>query len=116
VGAGCTGSGAGWIWAVGAGWSVGAAGSSCVSGIASPAWPIQATTVFTGTVVPSGTRMRSSTPSSKVSISMFDLSVSISNRTSPLWTGSPSRLSHAISVHSSVIWPGRGMRIGVAIR
>ena len=92
------------------------AAGSWASGIASPAWPIQASSVLTGTVAPSGTRMRSSTPSSNVSISMFDLSVSISNRTSPLWTGSPSCLSQDWSVHSSVIWPGRGMRIGVAIR
>ena len=59
--------------------------------------------------------IRSRTPSSNASTSIVDLSVSISKRTSPFATGSPSFLCQAMTVHSSVIWPGFGMRIGCAM-
>ena len=94
----------------GAAASTGTAGSG-VSGIASPGWPTQAQTWFTGTVSPSWATIRSRTPSSKASTSIADLSVSISNSTSPLATWSPSRLCQAMTVHSSVICPGFGIRI-----
>jgi hypothetical protein len=85
------------------------------SGISSPGWPTYATTEFTGTVSPSSTSRRKRTPASKASTSITALSVSISNSTSPLATGSPSALFQVRSVHSSVIWPGRGIRIGRTI-
>ena len=77
--------------------------------------PIQPHTAFTGAVSPSATTCASRTPSSKVSTSIELLSVSISNRTSPWWTASPTALRQRVSVHSSVIWPGLGIRIGWAI-
>ena len=62
---------------MGSDWSAGPRGTS------SPAWPTHATTALTGAVAPSATTMASRTPSSNASTSMIDLSVSISNRTSP---------------------------------
>jgi len=61
---------------------VSAAGGA--SGTASPASPIQPHRALTGAVSPSATTFASSTPSSNVSTSIVLLSVSISNRTSPL--------------------------------
>jgi hypothetical protein len=90
--------------------------AATAAGIDSPGWPIQATIDSTGTVTPSGASMRSRTPSSKASISMFDLSVSISKSGSPRTTLSPSFLNHWRTVHSSVICPGMGMRMATAIR
>ena len=83
-----------------------AAASAGASGTASPASPTQAQMLLTGTDSPAWTTILSRTPSSKASTSMTDLSVSISNRTSPRWTGSPSFLCHSTTEHSSVIWPG----------
>jgi hypothetical protein len=87
-----------------------------ISGTSSPGSPIQATMESTGTVSPSPTRTFRSVPVSKASTSMSDLSVSISKSASPFAMLSPSCLYHCRTVHSSVIWPGWGMRMGVAIR
>ncbi len=92
------------------------AGGGGASGIASPASPTHAHTELTGTVSPSWTTRARRTPSSKDSTSMALLSVSISNRMSPLWTGSPTCLCQVVRTHSSVIWPGFGIRIGMSHR
>jgi len=77
---------------------------------ASPGSPTYPQTAFTGTVWPSSTTRFRSTPFSKASTSMFDLSVSISKSTSPFSTLSPTRCARRRGRTSSVIWPGFGMR------
>ena len=95
--------------------AAGVAAAVTGSGIVSPGSPTYAQTVFTGIVAPTSAMIRRRTPSSNASTSMVDLSVSISKRMSPLLTGSPSFLCQAMTVHSSVIWPGFGMRIACAM-
>ena len=90
---GTTADAAGVADAAGTAGTAGAAGAD--SGIASPTSPTQAQTVLTGTDSPAWTRILSRTPSSNASTSITDLSVSISNRTSPRRTGSPSFLCHS---------------------
>src|SRR5690349_1790200 len=93
--------------AAGGGDTVVAAGG--VVGWTSAAVPITAIGVPMGTVVPSGTSTWASTPDSYASSSMTALSVSISARTSPLPTGSPSCLTHRLRMPSSMVSDRRGM-------
>ena len=101
--------------AAGAGAATAGAGAAGASGTASPASPIHPQTEFTGAACPSTTTIARSTPSSNVSTSMALLSVSISNSTSPRCTASPTPLCQATITHSSVICPGLGIRMGLAI-
>ena len=77
----------------------------------SPSLRISAIGVLTGTsLVPSGTRILPSVPSSIASTSMVALSVSISAITSPGLTGSPSFLSHLARLPFSMVGDSAGMR------
>src|SRR5690606_35980715 len=69
-------------------------------GGAAPAAPIRPITCPDVTVVPSGTLISCSTPSSDAGTSNTTLSVSTSASTSPRLTGSPGFLRHATSVPS----------------
>ena len=90
----------------GAAWSI-----SSIAEASSPSARITATGVLTATPsVPSGTRILPSTPSSTASSSMVALSVSISARTSPLSTVSPSFFSHFASVPSVMVGDSAGIR------
>ncbi len=61
--------------------------------------------------VPSGTRILPRVPSSTASISIVALSVSISARTSPALTASPSAFSHFASLPSVIVGDNAGIRI-----
>src|SRR6516165_4445045 len=65
--------------------------------------------------VPSGTRIFAITPSSIASYSMVALSVSISAKTSPALTLSPSFLSHLARLPFSMVGDSAGIRILVGI-
>src|SRR5690242_17982368 len=67
---------------------------------------------LTGTsLVPSGTTILASVPSSIASYSIVALSVSISAITSPVLTGSPSFLSHFARLPFSIVGDSAGIRI-----
>src|SRR5205807_199488 len=76
---------------------------TATSGIGSPGWPKKPTVLCTGTLRPGATTILSSVPSSKLSTSITDLSVSTVKRMSPLETRSPSFLRHSTIALSSVI-------------
>ena len=65
--------------------------------------------------VPSSMRILARKPSSIASTSIVALSVSISARTSPDLTGSPSFFSHLASLPSSIVGERAGIRISVAM-
>src|SRR5262245_41916610 len=104
--AGAAGGGGG-VAATGAGAGAGAAtGAGALakraemSSFASAITPISAPI---GALPPAGTRILRSTPAPSASISMLALSVSISARTSPTFTASPSFLLHLTMVPSSIV-------------
>src|SRR5438093_1416722 len=92
----------------GAGATLAGRGSSAVSAIS-------AITVATGALASAGSRMRRTIPEADASISMFALSVSISKRTSPFSTRSPSFLCHAIRRPSSIVRPSLGRMTRVTL-
>ena len=65
----------------------------------------------TGALPPSGTEIEERVPSSKASISMVALSVSISAMMSPISTSSPSFLSQRTTVPSSMVSDSLGISI-----
>src|SRR5881394_1495060 len=69
-----------------------------------------ATSVCTGTVWPSCTLISASVPAAGAGISASTLSVEISNSGSSRFTGSPTFLSHLLSVPSAMDSPIWGMR------
>src|SRR5262245_59044160 len=72
--------------------------------------------VLTATsLVPSGTRIFPSVPSSTASTSMVALSVSISAITSPDLTASPSFLSHLARLPLSIVGDRAGIKISVGM-
>src|SRR5260370_27856764 len=72
--------------------------------------------VLTATsLVPSGTRILPSVPSSTASTSMVALSVSISAMTSPDLTGSPSFLSHLARLPFSIVGDSAGINTSVGM-
>src|SRR5258707_1188320 len=78
---------------------------------ASPSARMVAIGVLTATsLVPSGTRIFPSTPSSIASTSMVALSVSISAMTSPGFTGSPSCFSHLARLPFSIVGDKAGIK------
>src|SRR5882757_7469361 len=82
----------------------------------SPSARIIAIGVLTATsLVPSGTRILPSVPSSTASTSMVALSVSISAITSPDLTGSPSFLSHLARLPFSIVGDNAGIKISVGM-
>src|SRR5215471_14968111 len=82
----------------------------------SPSPKIMAIGVLTATsLVPSGTKILPSVPSSTASTSMVALSVSISAITSPDLTASPSFLSHLARLPFSIVGESAGIRTGVGM-
>ena len=108
----------------GSGSTIGNDGSSGTAGAVAGATvsPSAASTPImrlTGTSTePAGMAMLTSTPSTAASTSMVALSVSISARTSPARTGSPTAFSHWIRFPFSMVGDSAGMRmsIGIAVR
>src|ERR1700684_2199681 len=96
---------------------LGAAPLPSFSAVASsPSARIMAIGVLTATsLVPSGTRILPSVPSSTASTSMVALSVSISAITSPDLTVSPSFLSHLERLPFSMVGDSAGMRTSVGM-
>ena len=73
--------------------------------------------VLTATsLVPSGTRIFPSVPSSTASTSMVALSVSISAMTSPDLTASPSFFSHLARLPFSIVGESAGIRTSIGMR
>src|SRR5437763_1711952 len=82
----------------------------------SPSARIIAIGVLTATsLVPSGTRIRPSVPSSTASTSMVALSVSISAMTSPDLTGSPSFLCHFARFPFSIVGESAGINTWIGM-
>ena len=81
----------------------------------SPGCPIRATTVSTGAVSPSLTRISVTIPAEGDGISASTLSVEISKRGSSLATASPTFLFHRITVPSVIDSPSCGIKTLVAI-
>src|SRR3954469_11332838 len=110
-----SGVGAGWPPPFGCG--AGAAGAFAAAAATSSPSPARiAMGVFTATLsVSSGTRIFARMPSSIASTSIVALSVSISARTSPGFTGSPSFLSHFASLPCSIVGERAGIRMSVAM-
>src|SRR5580692_4121926 len=103
-----------------AGWGAGGLGAaplpSLSAAASSPSARIMAIGVLTATsLVPSGTRILPSVPSSTASTSMVALSVSISAMTSPDLTVSPSFLSHLERLPFSMVGDSAGMRTSVGM-
>ena len=89
---------------------------SLSAALSSPSARIVAIGVLTATsLVPSGTRILPSVPSSIASTSIVALSVSISAMTSPVLTESPSFLSHLARLPFSMVGDSAGMRIWTGI-
>ena len=108
----------GWATEAGAGAATGA-GKAATGAIAtvSPFADSTAIGVFTATPsVPSGTRIWANLPASTASISIVALSVSISARTSPARTSSPTFFSQRASFPSVMVGLSAGIRICVAMR
>jgi hypothetical protein len=84
--------------------------------LSSPCARIIAMGVLTATsLVPSGTKILPSVPSSTASTSMVALSVSISAMTSPDLTLSPSFFSHLARLPFSMVGDSAGMRTSVGM-
>src|ERR1700734_4012837 len=105
-----------------AGWGAGAGGlgaaplPSLSAAASSPSARIMAIGVLTATsLVPSGTRILPSVPSSTASTSMVALSVSISAITSPDLTLSPSFLSHLARLPFSMVGERAGINTSVGM-
>src|SRR5580693_1417634 len=103
-----------------AGWGAGGLGAaplpSFSAAASSPSARIMAIGVLTATsLVPSGTRILPSVPSSTASTSIVALSVSISAITSPDLTVSPSFLSHLERLPFSMVGDSAGMRTSVGM-
>src|SRR4029077_1622543 len=97
----------------GAGTAAGAGFGAAATAL--PSASITPTTVFTCTVVPSGTLTSFRTPLAGAGISASTLSVEISNSGSSRWTLSPGFLSHLVSVPSKIDSPIWGMITSVGI-
>src|SRR5208283_214959 len=92
--------------AIGVGVGAGAAGAGAGAvATADPAPSITATTVWMGTVCPSGTLISFSTPAEGEGISASTLSVEISNSGSSRSTLSPGFFSHLVMVPSKMLSP-----------
>ncbi len=90
--------------------------TSLIADVSSPSLKITAIGVLTATsLVPSGTRILPSVPSSAASTSMVALSVSISAMTSPDLTGSPSFLSHLARLPFSIVGDSAGIKTSVGM-
>lgn len=87
-----------------------------LAGIFSPAAPIVATTLLTGTVSPSFTAIAISTPAAGDGISASTLSVEISKSGSSRSTESPTFLIQRTMVPSAIDSPIWGMTTGVDIK
>src|SRR5271157_1023050 len=112
-----TGAGAG-AGATGAGFAEGAAAAGVGAGAvaaADPAPSITATTVWMGTVCPSGTLISFNTPAEGEGISASTLSVEISNSGSSRSTLSPGFFSHLVMVPSKMLSPIWGMTTSTGI-
>jgi len=68
-----------------------------------------------GTCAPAFTKIESSVPSKKLSSSIVALSVSTSARMSPVLTGSPSFLSHLMSVPTVMVSLSLGISMMLAM-
>ena len=77
--------------------------------------PITPTSDPTGAVAPSGTSRFLSSPSPRATSSITALSVSTSASTSPVFTASPSALSHFTRRPSSIVGESASMNTLVAI-
>src|SRR5215207_8731768 len=87
-----------------------------IADASSPSLSIMAIGVLTATsLVPSGTRILPSVPSSTASTSMVALSVSISAITSPDLTVSPSFFSHLARLPFSIVGDSAGINTGVGM-
>src|SRR5437762_2401690 len=73
----------------------------------------RATTVWIGTVFPSGTRISANTPADGAGISASTLSVEISKIGSSRFTGSPTLFSHFERVPSAMDSPIWGMTMSI---
>src|SRR5581483_5007488 len=104
-GGGVAGAGDGAVWAAAAG-----------AAAASPAAPMTATTLLTGTVSPSFTRISATTPAAGDGISASTLSVEISKSGSSRSTLSPTFLIQRTIVPSAIDSPICGITTSVAIR
>src|SRR5437868_5507948 len=100
--------------AVGGGAAGGCAGGAAT--LTSPDAPITATTLLTGTVSPSLTRISETTPAAGDGISASTLSVEISNSGSSRSTASPTFLIQRTIVPSAIDSPIWGITTSVAIR
>src|SRR5436305_2216532 len=97
-------------------WRAGLPPSTLSVAASSPSAKIIAIGVLTATsLVPSGTRILPSVPSSTASTSIVALSVSISATTSPALTASPSFLSHMARLPFSIVGERAGIKIGVGM-
>src|SRR6185369_8739035 len=89
---------------------------SAITEASSPSPKIMAMGVLTATsLVPSGTRILPSVPSSTASTSMVALSVSISAMTSPDLTASPSFLCHLARFPFSMVGESAGIKTSIGI-
>ncbi len=85
-------------------------------GAAAPPSPaITATTAPTGATAPASTRISASTPPLVDGTSIDTLSVSISNRLSPGFTGSPTVLNQVVILPSATVSPSCGIRTSIAV-
>ena len=84
--------------------------------MAAEAEPITATTLLTGTVSPSLTRISETTPAAGDGISASTLSVEISKIGSSRFTSSPTFFSHFDRVPSAIDSPICGISTGVDMR
>src|SRR4029077_6882596 len=92
----------------------GAVAAAAVAAVSAPA-PITATTLLTGTVSPSLTRISATTPAAGEGISASTLSVEISNSGSPRSTVSPTCLIQRTMVPSAIDSPIWGITTSVGI-
>jgi len=96
------------------GGAAGAAGGDAVGAdCASVSDRISAIGVRTGTVCPTATRIRPSRPLAGDGTSWIPLSISTVSSGSSFWIESPSCLSHAATVPSSIVRPSTGIVTGV---
>ena len=91
------------------------AGASGVSGISSPASPIQASVVPTGYSTSTSPTRRKITPSTGESTSTVALSVSTARSGSPSFTVAPSATNHSTIRPFSMVWPRAARRNCTAI-
>ena len=83
--------------------------------MSSPGSPMMQIGSFTGTSSPSSASSFRTVPDAPAGTSMDDLSVSISHRTVPSSTTSPSATIQVVSRHDSTVLPSWGITTMVAI-